>query len=875
MSKVTFPLTGNSYSDDGSTGRDMLNGGHSEFLLPMLQEAVNTVQLSIDNAGGSSGSSSAAAASAAAAATSASQAASDRAAAAASAAAAHADAATVHIPLLASNARKVLQVSSDESAMVWGDLGSAALPDSSSLGDLTKGGLNKVVDSIAALRALNHTYYQRAFVTGYYAPHDGGGGAYQYDASDTSSADNGGTIIVAADGGRWKLANTSALSVAQFGAKPGATVSATSAFLAAANAISAAGGGTVIVPPGKWLIDGNPTFPRNVSFSGTMGNPGEDNANHSYSWATCLIVDVTSGNTMSFGDSSGLDGLVILRKGLSLPFASTAAAQAGVAAFAGNAVTAAGSDVFLRNCLILGFNTAFYSIGYERPFIQNVKFDCTNGIDIQNCADISRVDNCHGWPFTTTHQSGVTTDALLVRTGIGFRFKDVGDWNKHTNCFTFGYQRGFVYDHVSNCQAVGCGTDYTPTQNNGQIGFESLNATIELTLIGCQAAAQAVSFHSNTSVVISQQGGTMKLVGCTSWFPLVQHVVVDTGRVIATGNTFRAGPTGIAINATADACTVTSNDFDGVTTPIAFNGTNGLNRHQIWANNFVNCSDANVGDRRTFSNQYAAQQSIRYAGDAGGMTVLFGHARGTQTAPAASASSDAAMYLGALGHDGSNFGTLATQRATVRSTPATGSMAGAWIWATTKAAMSPTDRWIMNEDGNLLPIVDNTYSLGASGLRISSLWSANGTIQTSDQRYKTDIADSVLGLGFINDLRPVSYKWISGGTEVIRQVYLDADGNEIPEGDPIPDGATPGRIITEDRPGERTHWGLIAQEVKASADKAGVDFAGWVLTDKRDPDSQQAIRYDQLICPLIKAVQELSAEVASLKAASATQPSGS
>jgi hypothetical protein len=54
---------------------------------------------------------------------------------------------------------------------------------------------------------------------------------------------------------------------------------------------------------------------------------------------------------------------------------------------------------------------------------------------------------------------------------------------------------------------------------------------------------------------------------------------------------------------------------------------------------------------------------------------------------------------------------------------------------------------------------------------------------------------------------------------------------------------------------------LIAQEVKIAVDAAGVDFGGWVLSDKDDPDSQQALRYDQFIAPLIKAVQELSAKV--------------
>lgn len=77
-----------------------------------------------------------------------------------------------------------------------------------------------VVSSITALRALLKTSAaQHAFVTGYYAQGDGGGGAYWYDSSDTTSADNGGTIIVATDGGRWKLAQTGITSIQQWGIK--------------------------------------------------------------------------------------------------------------------------------------------------------------------------------------------------------------------------------------------------------------------------------------------------------------------------------------------------------------------------------------------------------------------------------------------------------------------------------------------------------------------------------------------------------------------------------------------------------------------------------------------------------------------------------
>ena len=76
-----------------------------------------------------------------------------------------------------------------------------------------------VVSSITNLKAVDKTLYAQIFVQGYYSAGDGGGGQYWYDSSDIASADNGGTIIVATDGGRWKLINQGMVSVKQFGAK--------------------------------------------------------------------------------------------------------------------------------------------------------------------------------------------------------------------------------------------------------------------------------------------------------------------------------------------------------------------------------------------------------------------------------------------------------------------------------------------------------------------------------------------------------------------------------------------------------------------------------------------------------------------------------
>ena len=152
------------------------------------------------------------------------------------------------------------------------------------------------------------------------------------------------------------------------------------------------------------------------------------------------------------------------------------------------------------------------------------------------------------------------------------------------------------------------------------------------------------------------------------------------------------------------------------------------------------------------------------------------------------------------------------------------------------------------------PWSDNSYNLGLSSFRWNNIYGRTASINTSDAREKTEILPSDLGLNFINDLNPVSYKFIVGENKEIK----DENGNNVLDENGAP--------TYEAIPGTRSHYGLISQEVKQAIDlHTQKDFAGWTLNDPLDPNSGQGLRYSELIAPLIKAVQELSARVAELE----------
>lgn len=150
--------------------------------------------------------------------------------------------------------------------------------------------------------------------------------------------------------------------------------------------------------------------------------------------------------------------------------------------------------------------------------------------------------------------------------------------------------------------------------------------------------------------------------------------------------------------------------------------------------------------------------------------------------------------------------------------------------------------------GVIRPETNNAYSLGNPTTKWSVVYAQTGTINTSDERQKTEITDSDLGLAFIKKLRPVSYKWKIGQNIVNTKIEKDSNGNDVET-----------QIISA-RPGIRKHYGLLAQDVKVALGDS--DFGGYI----HDVDiDEMGLRYDQFISPLIKAIQELSQKVTELE----------
>ena len=179
---------------------------------------------------------------------------------------------------------------------------------------------------------------------------------------------------------------------------------------------------------------------------------------------------------------------------------------------------------------------------------------------------------------------------------------------------------------------------------------------------------------------------------------------------------------------------------------------------------------------------------------------------------------------------------------------------------------------------NILPYADDTWDLGkASSGRWRDIFTNGAVTTTSDRTKKANIIPSILGLDFINKLTPVSYTMITGSKvweELPSTISVLDEEEEYDNGylikpakyKEIPNPQVP--EIIEILPGKRTHYGLIAQDVKIVLDEMGLsttDFAGYMAADPIE-HTDLGLRYEEFISPIVKAIQELSSKVDRLEA---------
>ncbi|MEZ5199032.1 MAG: tail fiber domain-containing protein [Bacteroidales bacterium] len=134
---------------------------------------------------------------------------------------------------------------------------------------------------------------------------------------------------------------------------------------------------------------------------------------------------------------------------------------------------------------------------------------------------------------------------------------------------------------------------------------------------------------------------------------------------------------------------------------------------------------------------------------------------------------------------------------------------------------------------------------------VTSIGGAVSWSNYSDKRFKRNVKEDVPGLGFVMQLRPVTYNF--------DVTALDDHFN-------VPDSLRNSEFFVRSNAEKeaKIQTGFITQEVEEAALAMGFEFSG---VDKPQNDNGvYSLRYAEFVVPLVKAVQEQQAIIKQLEA---------
>lgn len=222
-------------------------------------------------------------------------------------------------------------------------------------------------------------------------------------------------------------------------------------------------------------------------------------------------------------------------------------------------------------------------------------------------------------------------------------------------------------------------------------------------------------------------------------------------------------------------------------------------------------------------------------------TVIRGNScNGTLSSRGSSQFGDA-FHVGFGGHDGNDWVGL---KASIRFSPsegfsATATGAGITFSTTAVGTTNRVDRWNISNAGYLYPGADNAYSIGTSSMRVSAVYAANGAIQTSDARLKSEVrkfTDNEIAAAKLLSQEIGIYSWLA---------------KQIAEGENAREhiGLTVQRAIEimESCGLDPMHYGFICHDKWEEEDIIiGYEDDVTPIMGKKEAGDRYSFRYDQL-----------------------------
>lgn len=368
------------------------------------------------------------------------------------------------------------------------------------------------------------------------------------------------------------------------------------AILAALQALSASGGGALVIPYNKRPYIGSSfEMPANTAIRFEHCPRGTHDGLALPTFSGTLWLSPTA--TITMGNGCALHAN-LFRAGLT--FGITAAQVA--ATFLGTAV------LLKSNCanisikgMIVGFQ---YSIEPQDPnnadgtkqhnrIDLEVVYDCVNGPHIHNSYDIGRHNKLHGWPFVTVTSTPEANGAQLKRSGYALWLSGVNDWTMVLQHFSYGYGIGCRLTNCASVTVMNGSHDHVPGSTDGSIGYLIEGNAREITLVAPQVAGKEFGIVVNSNTPSGRLA--CEIVAPRVWVTTTIGIDVQLGSVKVNGGTIRndpvTTPNGIGIknrNAGTAEVTVIGVDFRGLAKAMENQASTSVLRH--WLCTFTACN---------------------------------------------------------------------------------------------------------------------------------------------------------------------------------------------------------------------------------------------------------------------------------------------
>jgi len=366
----------------------------------------------------------------------------------------------------------------------------------------------------------------------------------------------------------------------QYGAKADGITDDAPAFAAA----FAAAKGAPVLGVGCFYIGSQLTIPDGAHLVGAERDPGAvpSGAYNSTYFGSMLICNSTLADPIVHGCRCSIEGFLVINSlfmplgAYPLPWPDATHALAGIGAFCDTAISPVSGrsspimDYRLENLLIIGFESAYDPSGVgaggiQRALIRNVKGDCANGINIENCYDVPWVEDCEFWPFTTVNLNQ-SNFSYLVRTGTAFAVQGSGSssWTTFLNCFEDGYQTGYLVNGVVHVRHINCGADAPNDGSTTRTGWTytgGCGVCLNERPTGSLACGDSQIQINNTSA----GQNCVAITGLDAFDALSSgngHIHVIAGNYVITGSAFADNHAGdIKLESTAGYGLVSNNSF--------------------------------------------------------------------------------------------------------------------------------------------------------------------------------------------------------------------------------------------------------------------------------------------------------------------------